>query len=155
MEGKQRTYLMLAMETLAKEDWPTVFSSSFVSSCSPLVFPLPSLSCASFVLLRICLFREGCATGDEDDGDGDVMLLAEQTLPLFLLIFTCYGRSVFLSLRCWLRYPGLLLRVPVFVSVLSLLRREGYCYYGWCMLTMHNGGCWMLMELEEARSASP
>jgi len=32
--GKQRTYLMLAMETLVKEDWPAAFSFSFVSSCS-------------------------------------------------------------------------------------------------------------------------
>jgi hypothetical protein len=44
MEGKQRTYLMLAIETLVKENWSAAFFSSFVSSYSPLVFLLPSSS---------------------------------------------------------------------------------------------------------------
>jgi hypothetical protein len=30
MEGKQRTYLMLAMETLAKEDWQVNYNSHLV-----------------------------------------------------------------------------------------------------------------------------
>ncbi|KAJ6970429.1 hypothetical protein NC653_034884 [Populus alba x Populus x berolinensis] len=38
----------------------------------------------------------GGATRDEDDGDGDVMLLDEQTLLQFLLIFTCSSCPVFL-----------------------------------------------------------
>jgi len=58
IEGRRRTYLMLAMKTLLKEDWPTAFSS-FISSCSSLVFPSLSSSCASSVLLCFYLFREG------------------------------------------------------------------------------------------------
>jgi hypothetical protein len=69
MEGRQRIYLMLAMEMLVKEDWPTVFSFSFVSFFSPLVSLLPVhpvLLLFSFAF--VCSGRDG-ATRDEDDGN--------------------------------------------------------------------------------------
>ncbi|KAJ6970428.1 hypothetical protein NC653_034884 [Populus alba x Populus x berolinensis] len=44
----------------------------------------------------LLLLLRGGATRDEDDGDGDVMLLDEQTLLQFLLIFTCSSCPVFL-----------------------------------------------------------
>jgi hypothetical protein len=111
-----------------------------------------------FSFAFVCSGRGG-ATGDEDDGDWDVMLLAEQTLLMFLLIFTCSSRSVFLVFSV-----GFITLVSCFVSLclcLSCLYWEEKvdiaCCYGWCMLTVHSGGCWMLMELEleEAHSASP
>ncbi|KAJ6868858.1 hypothetical protein NC651_033834 [Populus alba x Populus x berolinensis] len=54
---------------------------------TPLL-PLHGSDHALLLLLR------GGATGDEDDGD--VMLLDEKTLLMFLLIFTCFGRPIFL-----------------------------------------------------------
>lgn len=91
------------------------------------------------------------ATKDEDDGDGDVMLLAEQTLPLFLLIFTCSGRSFFFfSLRCWLRYPGLLLRVPcVCVRPVSTEKRRLLLLW----LVRGHGAQWWLLVLVAAPGA--
>jgi len=85
------------METLVKEDWPAAFSSSFVSSCSPLVFPPLSSSCTSSVLLRVRLFREGWCNrrwGRRWRWRRDAAGWTDN-LPS-LLIFTCSGRSVFL-----------------------------------------------------------
>jgi len=121
--GRQRTYLMLAMKTLMKEDWSVAFS--------PVLFLLvlhwyslfparPVLPLFSFAF--ICSGR-GSATEDEDDANGDMMLLAEQTLPLFLLIFSCSGHSFFLVSGVGFVTLVTYFESPVFVSVLSLLRR--------------------------------
>ena len=56
---------------------------------TPLL-PLHGSDHALLLLLR------GGATRDKDDADGDMMLLDEQTLLMFLLIFTCSGHPVFL-----------------------------------------------------------
>jgi len=80
----------------------------------------------------LLLLLRGGATGDEDDGDRDVMLLDEQTLPLFLLIFTCSCHSVFLVsgvgfvtlVSCFMS-PGLWPSVgPGFFLSMSMCREE-------------------------------
>ena len=65
----------------------------------------------------VCSGRGGATGGEDVDGDGDLMLLAEQTISPISSYLHLFWSFCFLSLRCWLRYPGLLLRVPVFVSV--------------------------------------
>ena len=128
-----------------KEDWPVAFSSSFVSTYSPLAFPLPNLSCASSVLLRIHLFRDGWCNQRrgrwrwrrDAAGRTDTPLVSSY-LHLFWSFF------FFFSLRCWLRYPGLLLRVPcVCVRPVSTEKRRLLLLW----LVRGHGAQWWLLVL--------
>ncbi|KAJ6875426.1 hypothetical protein NC652_034979 [Populus alba x Populus x berolinensis] len=104
---------------------------SLLISAGTMKTPLLLLHGSDHALLL--LLRAG-ATGDEDDGDGDVMLLDEHTLLMFLLIFTCFSHPVFLvsgvgfvtlvsffvSLGSW---PSV---GPVFFLFISICRKELY-----------------------------
>jgi hypothetical protein len=85
--------------------------------------------------------------------DGGLLWIPLFLLPLLLLLVFHFLGSPVLSLSlCTVVF---LLFCSLVSSIPSLLRREGCYCYSRCMLMVHSGGFWMLMELEEARSASP
>ncbi|KAG6790179.1 hypothetical protein POTOM_006327 [Populus tomentosa] len=90
--------LVLILELLMAGEEGVVFLLARRSSTSVVVLlktALLLLGKGRFDHALLMPLRGG-ATGDKDDGDGDAMLLVKQTFPMFLLIFTCSGHSVFL-----------------------------------------------------------
>ena len=136
----------LETETKGRRRWRRSAGWSlcvFVCLCSFLMLVLVLLSCSfslvfhvfsGFVSSYMYVFCSLC--GSSCCVNSSVCsLVFFPVLPLFLPLYFL-SSSLPLSMFSPLFFCSSFLS---FASVLSLLRRDGYCCYGWCMLTVRKG----------------